>query len=170
MWASSFNWQTYFWKLITRCWRIPYQQSKGVIASKMLVKRLSFVWDFASDGLVALSLQEHHPFWACLTAMIMLFPYTVLAMVLRPSGLYRTLGMVHPRLKEPLQRLAAKRALSAIIFACFACPGFAYIDIWLVASHLCAEPADPSLFHYLTLRQLMEVFFEANLQVSSASC
>jgi len=100
----------------------------------------------------------------------MLLPYALLGGLLGPSGLYRALGTAHPVLKEPLQRLAAQRALSAIIFVCVAFLGFVYMDIWLVVRHLCEEPADPSLFHYLTLRQLLEVFFEANLQASSVSC
>ena len=131
-----FSWHRFKQELIARCWFIWYRQSTGVIAATLLGSRLSFVWDFASDGLVALSLKGHHPAWACVTAMIMLLPYAALSTLLAPSGLYRTLGIVHPRLKEPLQRLAAKRSLSAIFCVLFACPGFPYMGVCQNSPHL----------------------------------
>ncbi|CAE7240101.1 secG [Symbiodinium sp. CCMP2592] len=129
-----------------------------VITLQVFMERALFVWDIASDVLVAIALLEHHPWWASITAGIMCLPYLALSCLLGACGVRELLAQLFPSTCAELPHVPC---------CCLALPpSFVFIDFTFVFQHIAWEPASTRLFHYWTLRQLLEVFLEANLQTA----
>ncbi|CAE7240096.1 ANKRD50 [Symbiodinium sp. CCMP2592] len=129
-----------------------------VITLQVFMERALCVWDMASDILVAIALLAHHPWWAAITAGILCLPYIALSCLLGVGGMRELLAQLFPSTCAELPHVPC---------CCLALPlSFVFIDFTFVFQHIAWEPASARLFHYWTLRQLLEVFLEANLQTA----
>ncbi|CAE7240022.1 unnamed protein product [Symbiodinium sp. CCMP2592] len=132
-----------------------------VITLQVFMERAFFVWDIVSDVLVAIALLEHHPWWASITAGILSFPYLALSCLLGVGGVRELLAQLFP------STWACCAELPCAPCCWLALPlSFVFIDFTVVFQNIAWEPASTRLFHYWTLRQLLEVFLEANLQTA----
>ncbi|CAE7790576.1 CTTNBP2 [Symbiodinium sp. CCMP2456] len=154
---------------LSAAWNDTKSAWPALIMAIIAKSRASFLLDIVSDLVVAQQLWEFHQELAITTCLIVALPYLMLPAILGPSGLQRLLCALHPSLKTMLQSLGHRPVLEGIVFAALAVPGFLLVDVSFVLQHLISEPATPALFHYWTLRSLVEVAWESNLQVALQS-
>eukprot|EP00439_Symbiodinium_sp_Y106_P027740 s1298_g3.t1 len=152
-------------------WKAEALSTPVVITLQVVMERALFVWDMVSDVLVAMALLAHHPWWALITAAILSFPYLALSCLLGVGGGWELLAQLFPSTCAELTRSPCCWLVLPLSFE----PGppyfllprqNAFIDFTFVFQNIAWEPASTRLFHYWTLRQLLEVFLEANLQTA----
>eukprot|EP00931_Biecheleriopsis_adriatica_P116900 TRINITY_DN92483_c0_g1_i1.p1 TRINITY_DN92483_c0_g1~~TRINITY_DN92483_c0_g1_i1.p1 ORF type:complete len:766 (+),score=140.29 TRINITY_DN92483_c0_g1_i1:99-2396(+) len=110
--------------------------------------RAAFVYDFASNGLVAKSMADSDRLsWCMIIVLFMLLPYLLMVIALHDNA---------------AQRLAKKTELPVQIWKCLwpliggiICFG---ADVAFTVCHFVTEPTDPSVFHYLTLRSVVDLW------------
>lgn len=135
-----------------------------LLRTSILVGRLFFFWDVISDFLVAEQLRPYHPTWSRIAFGILLCPYMLLSVLLRPQGFGLVLSLLHPRCSCIVKPLETCWILWLLLLPVLPA-GWAFIDLSFVLQHLVSEPSNPQLFHFCTLRLLVETFAEQIWQV-----
>eukprot|EP00931_Biecheleriopsis_adriatica_P047620 TRINITY_DN2746_c0_g1_i17.p1 TRINITY_DN2746_c0_g1~~TRINITY_DN2746_c0_g1_i17.p1 ORF type:complete len:615 (-),score=131.32 TRINITY_DN2746_c0_g1_i17:1268-3112(-) len=124
-----------------------------VIKMMTAAGRMSFLYDFSSDGLVAKAMSDtSNPIWCRIIVAIMLLPYLILVWALSSSA---------PRRLSDRTGLPVRLwQLLWLLFGGIICFGG---DVVLTVMYLTSEPTSPMIYHFMTLRRMAELV-EAILQ------
>ncbi|CAK9014030.1 unnamed protein product [Durusdinium trenchii] len=144
--------------------KASWLSSPCMMKAILVLGRVMFLWDIASDVLVGLQLLKYHGYLACLVFTIVALPYLVLPLLVGRSGVKAVLTALRPQLLDFLGQRIPTLVLDACICV-FAIPLIILVDVDFIIQFLWEEPTNPRLFHYWTLRLLAEVLWESNLQV-----